>query len=192
MKRLRSFVLWAAAFGGASSQASLFEIYTYTTGVDSVATGTSSGMDWDLQASFIYGARTQNDNGWNGFVGPNFSIPLPATDRLHGTGFRFTFAAPIQSALIYVSDDDGNADIVFDFGVTPSLVSGDVTITGTGFGAYRAGGIVRLDGIDSTVLTTARRADGNDFAIVVIPVPEPATLAALALGAGLLMRKIRR
>jgi hypothetical protein len=64
-----------------------------------------------------------------------------------------------------------------DFGITPTYVSGDVNISGTTFWAgSSAGGLVRLNGINSNVLShTGPGTGGLTFAIVVT-VPEPSTL----------------
>jgi len=165
--------------GASASYAGLFEVTSLTGGG---ATGTSNGVPWSLSPTVILTARTVLDNSWQGFTGANFSVPLPNADKLHfgSDPFTFTLERAIRSVLIYVSDNDATPDAFFDFGVTPTVLSGSVRVEGTRFGAGNiTGGLVRLDNLYTrTLVHPGNIVDGNDFAMVVTPIPPDSDLVA--------------
>lgn len=145
------------------------------------AAGTSNGVAWSISPTFIWGARTVMTNTWQGFTGPNFSPALPNSDVIHlgSDPFTLSFAQPIESMLVYVADDDALMDGYYDFGITPTVVSGAIRVNGTRFGpASPTGGIVRLSGIFASQLVhPGNVADGNDFAFVATAVASGSVVA---------------
>ncbi len=174
------------------AHAALFDVTTVNISAGT-ASGISNGVGFDFSGS-LWSSRTSINESYNGFTGANFVPAMPNSDRLH-TGQNnptWTFDTTIQSALFYLTDDDGSHNDVWDFGVAVSAVSGDVAISGTSFWiTSTTGGIVRLSGINSNVLSSINIGDGNDTAMVVETVPEPATMAILGL-AGLAALRRRR
>ena len=164
--------------------APLFDVTSvqgWDTSQGGTATGTSNGVGWNLSPTFIWGAITVTNGTYAGYADPvRFAPPLPNSDTLHigVETFDLTFDRPIQTALVYMTDNPSPpTDGRIDFGITPTYVSGDVNIDGTTFWAgSSAGGLVRLDNINSNVLShTSPGKGGLTFAIVVF-VPEPTTL----------------
>ncbi len=83
-----------------------------------------------------------------------------------------------------------------DFGIAPTIISGDVTIDGTSFTPTSTdGGVVLLEGINLTSLTYNNPDFGNGvnfaFFAEATPVPEPLTSLAFgtALAFGFLFKK---
>ena len=108
--------------------------------------------------------------------------------------FDLTFDQTITSALVYMTDNPSPpTDGRLDFGITPTYVSGDVNISGTTFWAgSSAGGLVRLDGINSNVLSHTNPGTGGlTFAIVVTAIPEPCSAALATAALALLLRRRR-
>lgn len=186
-------VLGAAPFASAG----LFDVTSITDnglGTASFATGTSNGIGFTYSGS-IWGARSYQNNEWQGFDTPNHTPAMPNSDMLHIGVYdpTFTFDQQISSALVYLGDDEGSNNDWFDFGVTATAVSGDVEISGTAFRVTSpTGGVVQLSGINSNVLATQNIGDGNDFAIVAEAVPEPMSMAVLGIGAAALLRRRRK
>jgi hypothetical protein len=88
--------------------------------------------------------------------------------------------------LVYFTDNTPFPDSELDFGILPTVVSGDVAVNGTRFRPTTLnGGLVRLNNINSAVLThtSTGAAGGLNFAIVVTPVPEPGSVALLSVAA---------
>jgi hypothetical protein len=104
-----------------------------------------------------------------------------------------TFDQTVSSVLLYITDNENDGALTFDFGIAPEIISGTFNVNGTAFGpSFSTGGMVRLNGIDSNTMTSPEFADGADYAFVANPVPEPGTMAVLGLGAAALLRRQRR
>jgi hypothetical protein len=194
----KSIFLLALCAVGASANAALFDVTSVTDnglGTASYASGTSNGIGFTYSGS-IWGARISTNETWQGFNTANHVPAMADSDMLHIGIYdpTFVFDTAISSALVYLGDDDGTQGTEwFDFGVTATVVSGDVSVVGTAFTVTSStGGVVLLSGINSNTLTTQNIGDGNDFAIVVEAVPEPATMTALALGLGVLGRRRKK
>jgi hypothetical protein len=87
--------------------------------------------------------------------------------------------------MLEIRENGGTANI--DFGITPTLVSGAVNITGTRAAPTTSGGVIRYDfGVPVTQLVhTANVFDGLDAAWYVDgppSVPEPISLVLLGVG----------
>lgn len=192
--RVSGSILLLAASIAAQANA-LFDVTSITDNglsLPSFAQGTSNGIGFSFSGS-LWSVRTTSNDSWS-FVGPGYSPGLASCDSLHTGGFTptWTFSQSIQTALFYMGDDDGSHNDWWDFGVTATYVSGDVEISGTAFRITSGnGGIVRLSNIGSNVLQSVDIGDGNDTAMVVETVPEPASMAILGLGAAALMRRRR-
>lgn len=175
------------------ASASLFDVTSVTTGSNASASGTSNGIGFTLTSEFIWNVRTVTNGTYQGFTGGNFAIPMPNSDVLHGSNVSITFAETVQTVLVYVADDDNGSDAVFDFGIVPEVLSGSVVVSGTAFGASAvAGGLVRLNNVNSNTLFSPIAADGNDYAIVANPVPEPGSIALIGLGLAAMARRPKR
>ena len=174
-------VAWIAVPAAATPIFDVTSVEGWDTLGGGTATGTSNGIGWTLSPTFIWGAITVLNGTYDGYSDPvRFDPPLPGSDSLHigVETFDLTFDQTILSALVYMTDNPSPpTDGRLDFGITPTYVSGDVNISGTTFWAgSSAGGLVRLDGINSNVLShTSPGTGGLTFAIVVT-VPEPSTL----------------
>lgn len=194
----KPLALLAIACVASSSFGAAFDVTSITDNglaVASFATGTSNGVGFTYSGS-IWGARSFSDESFQGYDTANHVPAMPNSDSLHIGVFAptFTFDQTISSALVYLGDNDGSTgNEWFDFGVSVTAVSGDVAISGTAFSVTSStGGVVRLTGINSNVLSTSDIGDGNDFAIVVTPVPEPTTMAVLGLGLAAATRRRRK
>jgi hypothetical protein len=149
------------------------------------ALGTSNGVGWAISPTSIWSSMTYTGENYHGYENESLFTPtLPDSDTLHASGksFNLTFDQTIVSALVYLTDNDSACDGQLDFGITPTYVSGHVTIDGTTFRCSSTdGGLVRLDNINSNVLhhVAASSQGGLTFAIVVTPseVPEPTSVA---------------
>jgi hypothetical protein len=134
------------------------------------------------------------DDSYTGFSNPAYFSPaIPATDEIHfgAESFTLTFDMPIVSALFYLRADNTSPQGV-DFGIAPVLVSGEVFVAGTIARPSMNGGIIRLDGINSTTLThTPFIFNGVDVAWIVTPEPSSAALLGMA-GLAMLGCVIRR
>lgn len=150
------------------------------------ATGTSNGVGWTLSPTSIWSVLTYTNQDYTGYSDPlKHNPPIDTTDTLHISArtFDLQFDQPIASALVYITDNlplptDGQ----LDFGITPTYVSGDISINGTAFKCESTdGGLVLLENINSNLLSHVTPGEGSlTFAISVTPVPEPAGLALLA------------
>ena len=169
-----------------------FDIVSVTPGTEQIATafGTSNGFAWSISPTFISNF-TVLDGSFAGFNTANHNPAVAATDNLHvgGEDFTLTFDQPISALLIYIGENHGPPFANLDFGITPTVVSGDVAVDGTRFSPTSlAGGTVLIDGINSSTLThTASVANGLHSAFFVVP--EPATLGLLVLGGLALLRR---
>lgn len=181
MKLRAGAIVTVVVLGSTVSQAALFDV-TSANATLGTAEGTSNGVGFTFTGS-LWSARTFTDENYQGFNTGNHIPGMPDSDSLHtGTAPTFTFDQSISSALIYLSDNvDGAYTHFWDFGVTATAVSGDVEVLGTAFRITSAtGGVIQLTNINSNVLASSDVGDGNDLAVVVTPVPEPASLLALA------------
>lgn len=190
---MRLIGILALSFGlGATASAQLFDV-TSINFVAGTAEGTSNGIHFNFSGS-LWNVRTYIDNSYTGFSTGNFTPPMATSDVLHtGDPFNMVFDQVIDSALVYLADDpDGNYNNWWNFGVTATVVSGAVDVSGTSFRLTAPqGGIVRLSGISSNELHSPSIGDGNDFAIVVESVPEPASLVLMAAGVAAVFRRKR-
>jgi PEP-CTERM motif len=162
-------------------------------GDDATASGTSAGIAWSISPTSLWAGRTTT-NGTFSFA----ALPV-LTDNLHpGGNYTITFATPIQTLLVALSNDNTNDSI--DFGLTPTDFFG-VTVSGTQVTLNNAsGGLVLFENIRSLTINNANSNginDGYDLAFhVVSTVPEPATaalgLAGMAALAGLSARRTSR
>ena len=156
-----------------------FDIVSVTPGTEQIATasGTSNGFAWSISPTFISNLSVL-DGSFAGFNTANHNPAVTATDNLHigGTDFTLTFDQSISAMLIYIGENHGPSFANLDFGITPTVVSGDVLVDGTRFSPTSlAGGTVLIDGINSSTLThTASVANGLHSAFFVVP--ELATL----------------
>jgi PEP-CTERM motif len=162
-------------------------------GDDATASGTSAGIAWSISPTSLWAGRTTT-NGTFSFAG----LPV-LTDNLHpGGNYTITFATPIQTLLVALSNDNTNDSI--DFGLTPTDYLG-VTLSGTQVTLNNAsGGLVLFENIRSFTISNVNSNgidDGYDLAFhVVATVPEPAAsalgLAGMAALAGLSGWRSRR
>ena len=160
----------------------LFDVTSVTTGENGIATGISNGVGFMLTPTYIHEPRTIIDGSFTGYSDSGFhNPPLANSDVLHigRDGFTLIFDEVISSALIYFTDNPPGVDSEMDFGIVPTVISGDVSVNGTRFRPTTlSGGLIRLDGIDSNTLTHIPQGSflDMDFAIVVSTVPEPSSI----------------
>jgi len=175
------------------ASAALFDVTSAVTGTNGSAVGTSNGIGFTLVSSFIWGDRTTTNETYQGFTGDNFPVPMPNADRLHGSNMQVTFDETISSILLYITDNESDGALTFDFGIAPEILSGAFNVNGTAFGPSNSGGgMVRLNGIYSATLSSLALSDGADYAFVATPVPEPGTMGALGLSVAAMLRRKRK
>ena len=185
LQSLLSLVVLLLLLGNSSEAQPIFDI-TKVIGSTS-AEGTSNGIPWSVSPTFVFTGLTVSDGTWTGFNTPNHVPPIALTDNLHvaSQDFDLTFGSPISSIVFYLSNDNAGGPNAskLDFGISPTIVSGDIEISGTAFGVSSTiGGVVRLDGLNTNVLKhTAPTTDGLNSAFFVTAVPEPSSFLVVAL-----------
>lgn len=177
-----------------SAHAISFDVTSLTGGNNGIgvsATGTSGSVGWSIDNFSTWLTNTTVDGSYTGFSGANFTPALAQSDRLHtfGTNMTIVFDQNITSILFYLRENGGNSTL--DFGLTPTLVSGDVVINGTSVTGLTTGGVVRFSGLNTNILSSVTTLyDGMDSAWVVESVSASSVPDAgstvLSLGFGLL------
>jgi hypothetical protein len=161
--------------GRVSAQPLNFDITSLNPGNTGTAAGTSNGVAWMISPTFISNLSV-SDGTFTGFNTSSFVPPIAATDVLHVTSADFTlsFNQRIDSILFYLRENDGGASL--DFGLAPTIISGNFTVVGTRiFPAQQDGGVVRFNGVDSTTLShSSIEENGMDIAFFVLPATQPA------------------
>jgi hypothetical protein len=180
-------LLIAAAVGLCHAQEFDITAFSGASGSGETAQGTSNGVGWTMSPTYL-GIVPVTDGTYTGFSNPvYFSPSIPATDEIHigAESYTLTFDEPIASALFYLRADGTSAQGI-DFGIPPTLVSGDVAIVGTSAKPNTNGGIVRFDHINSTTLTHTQFVfNGVDMAWFVTTVPEPPAIVLAVLSLAL-------
>jgi hypothetical protein len=184
---LTTFLSFAFATSLVSAQ--VFDVTSFSgaNGSGETAVGTSNGIGWTMSPTYV-GIVPITNGTFTGFANPTFFSPaVAATDMLQlgAEPYTLTFSHTISSALIYLrADGDTNSGI--DFGIAPTLVSGEVQITGTRADPSTNGGVVRLSNINATTLThTPFIFNGVQMAWFVVPEPSGAVIVSvLVLVAG--------
>jgi hypothetical protein len=165
-----------------------FDVTQYSTGtnefVDATASGTSNGIAWSISPTSLWSGRTTT----NGTFGFN-ALPNP-TDNLHpGLSYTITFAQPIDTLIVALSNDNTSDSI--NFNLVPSFMYGNVTAVGTQIVLTDAsGGLAWFTNVNSLQITNIDNngiTDGYDLAFhAIAAVPEPSAYALLAGGIGML------
>jgi hypothetical protein len=167
--------------------------YSYTgNGLDGKATasGTSNGISWTISPTNIYSGFTTT-NGTYAFAAlPN------KTDRLHpSSDFTITFAQPIKTLIVALSNDNLNDSI--NFGINPTFIQG-ATFNSTSHQITlnnAAGGLAWFESVNTLTFknTNTNVFDGYNLAFhAIAAVPEPETYAMLLAGLGLMGTVARR
>ena len=171
-----------------------FDVISYApngaTGLEDFATasGTSNGIDWSIGPTSLWSDGTTTDGTFS-----YDELPI-MTDRLHPSiEFTITFAAPIDSLLVAMSNNTNDA---VNFGIVPTDLLGNVSVTGTQVNLTQpwGGGLVLYTGLGGTLAMThlnTNDRDGFNFSfhavgspeVQIQSVPEPST--AMLFGAGL-------
>jgi hypothetical protein len=180
----------ALTINGVNLAGFAFDITNYNTGStsdglggDATASGTSGGVAWTITPTSLWSPRTTT-NGSFQFA----SLPNP-TDNLHPSlDYTITFASPIQTLLVALSNDN-TADSI-NFGLVPTDVGG-VTLVGTQVVLNSTqGGLALFENINSlTIRNTNNNGsnDGYDLAFYVVSsVPNPSSWSLFAVGIGFL------
>lgn len=158
-------------------------------GGDATASGTSNGVAWSITPTDLWANRTTSNGSFHFAALPN------ATDNLHpGFSFTLTFAQPVRTLLVALSNDNLTDSI--NFGLLPSDMQG-VHFNGTqAILNSAAGGLVLFENIDSMFISHLNNNgsdDGFDLAFSVIStVPTPASWLMLSLGLMALVPALRR
>jgi hypothetical protein len=175
-----------------------FDVLSYTVGTgsgisgNSLASGTSNGIGWRIDTpTNLWSGRTTT-NGTFAFS----ALPI-TTDNLHpSVDFTITFAQPIKTLIVALSNDNKTDSI--NFGIDPSLVQG-VSFDSTSHQITlnnASGGLAWFENINSLTIHNVNNngdADGYDLAFhAVAAVPEPETYAMLLAGLGLMASVARR
>lgn len=153
-------------------------------GSGQTALGTSNGIGWTLSPTNIDAGLTITNGSFGGFNSANHVPAVASSDVLHigGEDFALTFSEPISSIRFYVTENLSPSSVL-DFGITPTIVSGDLAVNGTAVSfTSGGGGVFRLDGLDTTVLShTASIFNSANVAFFAVPEPSTALLAGLGL-----------
>jgi hypothetical protein len=163
-----------------------FDVVTYDTGSqgsglggDALASGTSNGIGWTISPTNLWSGRTTT-NGSFSFA----ALGGITTDNLHtSNAFTITFAQPIKTLIVALSNDNTNDSI--NFGLVPTAMR-DVSLNGTQIVLNNAaGGLAMFENINSLTIshTDTNAFDGFDLAFhAVAAVPEPSTYALMFAG----------
>lgn len=158
-------------------------------GGDATASGTSGGIAWSISPTSLWSGRTVT-NGTFAFS----ALPV-TTDSLHVSGnYTITFAKPIQSLLVALSNDNTNDSI--NFGLVPTDYRG-VTLSGTQVTLNNpAGGLVLFENVRSITINNLNNngiQDGYDVAFhATSAVPEPGSVAMALAGLAIVGGASRR
>lgn len=168
--------------------------YTYSgSGLDGKATasGTSNHIDWSISPTNLWNGATRT-NGTFSFS----ALPL-TTDNLHPSiDFTITFAQPIKTLIVALSNDNKTDSI--NFGINPSFVQG-VSFDSTSHQITlnnASGGLAWFENVNSLTIHNVNNngdADGYNLAFhAIAAVPETETYAMLLAGLGLMASVARR
>jgi hypothetical protein len=167
--------------------------YKYSgSGLDGKATalGTSNGIAWSIAPTNLWSGATRTNGTFS------FSALPVTTDNLHpSSDFTITFAQPISTLIVALSNDNTNDSI--NFGIDPSFVQGatfdkathQITLNNA------RGGLAWFENVDSLTISNKNTNffDGYNLAFhAVAVVPEPETYAMLLAGLGLMGAVARR
>jgi hypothetical protein len=172
-----------------------FDITSYNAGSspdglsgDAIASGTSGGIDWTISPTALWSARTTTNGSFQFTSLPN------TTDNLHPSlDYTITFASPVQTLLVALSNDNTNDSI--DFGLIPKDFIG-LTLVGTQvFLNSTQGALILFENINSLTVSNSNSngsGDGYDLAFhVVSSVPNPSSWTLFALGMAVLAPVLR-
>lgn len=120
------------------------------------ARGTSNGVQWSICQAGIYPCCGASIDGTSEYFNTSdFAPPVPGADALHmgGTDVTIKFEKPIKSIVFYMRENGGDAS--FDFGRTPTVISGasGLTIVGRRIYPSTSGGAVRFDDVNASSMT---------------------------------------
>lgn len=190
-RHLTAFVVGIALATGAS--ATVFDVTSIggTMGYHTAA-GTSNDVGWNLSSTFIAWGTTNGT--YSGFTGANFNPALPNTDAIHifGSNFTLTFDKTISSIIFFLRENGGTSTL--DFGLTPTVLSGNLIVSGTKVRGTVEGGVIRFDNLDTKQLVHKTTIlDGMDAAWVAqAKVPETGSTLLLLIGALVACLRLRR
>jgi hypothetical protein len=167
-----------------------FDITSYNTGSSpdglsggATASGTSGGIDWTISPTTLWSVRTTTNGSFQFASLPN------TTDNLHpALDYTITFASPVQTLLVALSNDNTSDSI--NFGLIPTDFRG-LTLVGTQVVLNSTqGGLALFENINSLTIRNTNNngsGDGYDLAFYVVSsVPNPSSWTLLALGMALL------
>ena len=174
-----------------------FDVTSYSVGTggglngNSTASGTSNGISWSISPTNIYSGYTTITGSYDFAALPN------NTDRLHtSTDFTITFAQPVKTLIVALSNDNLTDSI--NFGISPSFIQGatfnstskQITLNNA------AGGLAWFTDVNTLTFKNTNNngiTDGYDIAFhAIAAVPEPETYAMLLAGLGLMGTIARR
>jgi hypothetical protein len=173
-----------------------FDVATYNVGSDpqgiggdATASGTSNGINWSISPTSLWSVRTTT-NGSFAFS----SLPL-TTDNLHPSGdYTITFARPIDTLIVALSNDNTTDSI--NFGLVPSFLQG-VTASGTQIVLNSpSGGLAWFTNVNSLSISNTNNngiTDGYDLAFhAIAAVPEPSQFLLMLTGGVILLCYLHR